>query len=156
MLNFFFLSHPTFFFFLFFLFFSLFFFLFKWRPTRCHFCKKDYFRRDISEHLRNACPMSLMPCKWCDELVVRKKLEQHENVLCDKRIVSCRNDGCKETMEVGVRFMHENERCAFRSIPCGYPGCVMMCMPSQRDEHQLTCPYKVPTFLNFFFFHISQ
>ena len=27
------------------------------------------------------------------------------------------NDGCKKKMEVGVRFIHENERCAFRSIP---------------------------------------
>ena len=84
-----------------------------------------------------------MPCIWCDELFVRKTLEQHENVLCVERIVSCRNDGCKEKMEVGRRFMHENERCAFRSIPCGYPGCLMMCMPSQRDEHQILCPYKV-------------
>ena len=83
-----------------------------------------------SEHLSDICPMALLPCKWCDELITRENITTHENNRCSNRIVTCRNEGCSNEIIIMQRQIHEEKRCAHRSVACKNVGCPVVCIPS--------------------------
>ena len=89
-----------------------------------------------SEHLSDICPMALLPCKWCDELITRENITTHENNRCSNRIVTCRNEGCSNEIIIMQRQIHEEKRCAHRSVACKNVGCPVVCIPSSLGKIQ--------------------
>ena len=44
--------------------------------------------------------------------------------------VTCRNEGCSNEIIIMQRQIHEEKRCAHRSVACKNVGCPVVCIPS--------------------------
>jgi len=57
-------------------------------PIPCEQCGASFLPADMAKHKANDCPDVLVPCKYCQLNVLRKKLREHENI-CGSKSTNC-------------------------------------------------------------------
>lgn len=135
-------------------------------------CGRSVVARDLQEHLDDSCALRFVLCPdKCGARVCVRDLKYHKNEVCKFRWVNCRWDRCIHKMRECERWVHEEQQCKRRQVPCGqgcgiYTGlklieahkrdecthrfvpcrrqeCVVQVRLNEMDEHlQMTCRYR--------------
>ncbi len=92
-------------------------------------CKDDngilkIMRRDLLQHLMEKCPNRDYSCEHCDLKGTYATTLDHYDT-CEKKIISCTNEGCTMKMERMKIKNHLSEECEHTGISCKYTsiGC---------------------------------
>ena len=99
--------------------------------------------------------MALFPCQWCDEIMIREKLSNHETNECDEKLVFCKNDGCDVAIPKKLIKNHEKNICSFRILKCTHEGCQFEDVSGKMYIHEKVCPY-IKVFCNYHSFGCTK
>ncbi|XP_055942788.1 TNF receptor-associated factor 6-like [Argiope bruennichi] len=96
-------------------------------------CGLQVTKRDLAKHLTSTCDRRLVPCPFCQEDVVFKDMEDHEEV-CGKRPVVCPH--CKAEVKREQLPSHEN-CCPMKPRSCllSEAGCHFKGTAEELEEH---------------------
>ena len=87
-------------------------------------CKDDngklkVMRRDLQQHLKEKCPNRDYSCEHCDLKGTYATTLDHYDT-CEKKIITCTNEGCTMEMERMKIKNHLPEKCEHTVISCKY------------------------------------
>eukprot|EP00768_Dysnectes_brevis_P005644 gnl/Dysnectes_brevis/415_a458_4250.p1 GENE.gnl/Dysnectes_brevis/415_a458_4250~~gnl/Dysnectes_brevis/415_a458_4250.p1 ORF type:complete len:866 (+),score=385.20 gnl/Dysnectes_brevis/415_a458_4250:51-2648(+) len=111
-------------------------------------CEWTGFRKDFETHVNEECGYRPLPCKWCEEDVMAKDLEEHQDN-CDHRHTVCpeQEHGCEWEGKHMDLQNHLDTDCAYHVILCCYGdrGCEHTDRRSAVLEHQHECEFRDAT-----------
>ncbi len=89
-------------------------------------CKQGNFitKRDLQQHLDTQCPNRDYSCEYCDlKGTYATRLDHYDT--CEKKIITCTNEGCTMEMERMKIKDHLSKECKHTVISCKYTsiGC---------------------------------
>lgn len=85
-------------------------------------CNKIFLVGEIQKHLEKECLLESEKCKYCDEYIIRKDMEEHKEA-CGKRLITC--PLCQLSHEIREKHI---DVCPDVIIPCKY-------------NHDINCDY---------------
>ena len=62
-------------------------------------CKTKLIRKNLDSHLNTRCPNRNYSCQYCGEEGTYATITQIHDKTCRKKVISCPNKGCTETMQ---------------------------------------------------------
>ncbi len=105
-------------------------------------CKDDngilkIMRRDLQQHLMEECPNRDYSCEHCDLKGTYATTLDHYDT-CEKRIITCTNEGCTMKMERMKIEHHLSKKCGHTVISCKYTsiGCEMKLKRKDMRAHE--------------------
>ncbi len=107
-------------------------------------CKDDnglvnhFMRKYMNEHLNKTCPNRDYECQYCGEEGTYAEITEIHDKTCAKKILSCPNDQCTQTLERQKVDEHLRSECDYTVIPCKYEmiGCGMKRKRRDMAEHE--------------------
>ena len=109
-------------------------------PNECKDGKQNGIQRNaLDRHLEHECRNREYTCACGLKGPYDFMEKQHVDKECPKKIVSCPNEDCTETMEQLAMKEHAMEECCHRKISCKYKqlGCSAELKKADMEEHEL-------------------
>ena len=102
-------------------------------------------QKDIDHHMKNECPNRDHKCEYCGEKDTYVAITQIHDKICGKKIISCPNVRCTETMQRQKIVNHVADECQYTEVSCKYTsiGCEVkierkdMRAHEEDDKHHL-------------------
>ena len=98
---------------------------------------KQLMRKDLNDHLQTDCPYRDCTCKDCGKEGTHKSMLNHDTE-CEKKEISCPEDGCSETITREDIPLHVTTDCPYAVISCKYAriGCEMELKRKDMAAHE--------------------
>ena len=95
-------------------------------------------RKDLAHHLENNCTSREHQCEHCGEKGRHIVITGVHEEVCDEKIVTCPNPGCKDSMKNQSLKRHITRECDFTEVPCKYRklGCDVRMRRSCISKHE--------------------
>ena len=92
-------------------------------------CKKDdkvqmITRKDLNQHLKEHCLNRDYECKHCKEKATYAYITGLHDSLCEKKVLSCPNTECDDTMERAKIKDHLENHCDYTIVSCKYESII--------------------------------
>ena len=102
-------------------------------------CGATLKRGNLDKHKTCQCT-TLTTCPLCGEIFQSKELNHHTSMECAKRLVSCKNPDCNDSIPYSELEAHLGE-CEYSPLPCKI--CEASVKRKEMDEHRLACMFVV-------------
>jgi len=103
---------------------------------------EEMWAEEQAAHEAKDCPKRIVPCRHECGAKVRWEDEQfHADHECRKRIMHCRNQGCKDSCEAFAMQRHEEKECVYRLVECEECGSEVR-FNQQRLHRREQCPMR--------------
>lgn len=94
---------------------------------------------EMSEHVRNGCPLKPTVCPECRDAFPAHQIPHHRASVCPKRLIACPNvvTGCKEFITADYLHTHVTLRCEYRLVHCRLHcgGEIALCKRQDHEEN---------------------
>merc|ERR1712228_119318 len=100
----------------------------------CEYCDVDVMKKDLRAHYAE-CAYYPLRCNKCNDLVRRREMSLHADIICPKQMVLC-IEGCGERLLREEQTKH-SDVCPEHSMKCEYfiNGCNQMIKRKDLDKH---------------------
>ena len=100
----------------------------------CVQCGQKTTRIDEENHLASECTKTMIPCHYCDILLPREKMSEHQD-FCGSRTELC--EKCNRYVMMRDLQKHETSCLDYTVLPCEFCGALISY--DRLDSHQLQC-----------------
>ena len=101
-------------------------------------CKTKLIRKNLDSHLNARCPNRHYSCQYCGEEGTYATITQIHDKTCRKKVISCPNKGCTETMKRFKTTFHVIYKCEYTEVSCKYAnfGCKVKLKRKDMTTHE--------------------